>query len=538
MPTNLSVCPNCNNKALKLLLVLLFSPVFFYGQSLTGLWTGAISNDSTTVRKDQSFEIALTEYKGKVYGYSRSEFIVDDVLFYVVKRVKGTIDGDMCEVVDDEIIAFNFPTKLDKGVKVTSTFRKNKADNVWQLEGTWKTNATKKFYAVTGKVDLEAEKDLTASKIFPHLEELKLVNDIAFYKEREEGIPVVKIAKPEKIQNSYKEIDNELTQHTGTMAVANKPIVILTTTPNEELPSVTKTVNELPKTKAKEIPENTIAVKPSMPTTKPELNLATVPKPIDEMAIAKTTSDKKESVHTEQEKEIIKKELPEEKTTNIVAKNAPAKSNEQQKQTIPSVVAKTTNQPVDTKKETKAIPVEKSIVKSEVLQQKKTVVSNTPTTATTSLTKPVAIEKQESKPATPITPLIAAPKKTIEEITYSAAVIAGRKSEFTQEVNYQSDSLVLSLYDNGEIDGDTVSVLMNGEVIMASQGLKANAIKKTIYISPKSEDFSLVLFAENLGKYPPNTGLLVVRDGDEVYNLRFSSDFQKNAGIVFRRKKK
>ena len=100
-----------------------------------------------------------------------------------------------------------------------------------------------------------------------------------------------------------------------------------------------------------------------------------------------------------------------------------------------------------------------------------------------------------------------------------------------------SDSLQLSLYDNGEIDGDTVSVFMNGEVLMAKQGLKASAIKKTIYITPGNEDFTLVLFAENLGKYPPNTGLLVVRDGDDVYNLRFSSDFQKNAGIVFKRKK-
>ena len=228
MPISLSVCPNCNNKALKLLIILLLSPVFFYGQTLTGLWTGAISNDSTTVRKDQSFEIALTEYRGKVYGYSRSEFIVDEVLYYVVKRVKGTIEGDVCEVEDDEIIAFNFPTKLDKGVKVTSTFRRNKIDSIWQLEGTWKTNATKKYYAVTGKVDLEEEKDLTASKIFPHLEELKLANNIFFYKEREEGIPIVKIAKPEKTKTSYKEIDNELTQHAGTMAAVSKPILINT----------------------------------------------------------------------------------------------------------------------------------------------------------------------------------------------------------------------------------------------------------------------------------------------------------------------
>ncbi len=92
---------------------------------------------------------------------------MDEVLYYVVKRVKGTIEGDVCEVVDDEIISFNFPTKLDKGVKVTSTFRRNKNDSTWNLEGTWKTNATKKFYTVTGKVGLEEEKDLTASKIFP-----------------------------------------------------------------------------------------------------------------------------------------------------------------------------------------------------------------------------------------------------------------------------------------------------------------------------------------------------------------------------------
>ena len=58
---------------------------------------------TNTVRKDQLFEIALTEYKGKVYGYSRSEFIVNDTLYYILKRVKGTIEGDVCEVTDDEI---------------------------------------------------------------------------------------------------------------------------------------------------------------------------------------------------------------------------------------------------------------------------------------------------------------------------------------------------------------------------------------------------------------------------------------------------
>jgi hypothetical protein len=68
-------------KKLKLLgISLLFPFVFHAQQTLTGLWIGSLSNDSTTVRNDQSYEIALTQYKEKVYGYSRSSFIVNDTL--------------------------------------------------------------------------------------------------------------------------------------------------------------------------------------------------------------------------------------------------------------------------------------------------------------------------------------------------------------------------------------------------------------------------------------------------------------------------
>ena len=128
--------------------------------------------------------------------------------------------------------------------------------------------------------------------------------------------------------------------------------------------------------------------------------------------------------------------------------------------------------------------------------------------------------------------------KKIEELVLQNKMIGGRLSEFSQEVVFKSDSLELSLYDNGEIDGDTVSVYINGELTMAKQGLKASAIKKTIYIQPGEQgDFTLVLFADNLGKFPPNTGLLVVHDGEDIYHLRFSSDLQKSSGIVFKRKK-
>ena len=133
-----------------------------------------------------------------------------------------------------------------------------------------------------------------------------------------------------------------------------------------------------------------------------------------------------------------------------------------------------------------------------------------------------------------IPPVITTPVTKIPE---AAAFVATRKTIAPQIVNFSADSLELALYDNGEVDGDTVSVLLNGEVILAKQGLKTVAIKKTIYIPPGTNEIILVLYAENLGKYPPNTGLLIVHDNEEVYQIRFSADLQQNAAIIFRRKK-
>ena len=57
-------------------------------------------------------------------------------------------------------------------------------------------------------------------------------------------------------------------------------------------------------------------------------------------------------------------------------------------------------------------------------------------------------------------------------------------------------------------------------------------------IDPKRDDpKKLKLYADNLGLYPPNTGLLVVRDVDDIYNIRFSSDLQKSSGVLFRKKR-
>lgn len=565
MPAWSSIKAIPSSKALRLSILLVLLPLVFQAQTLTGLWTGALHNDSNTVRRDQSFEIALTEYNGKVYGYSRSEFIVDDTLYYILKRVKGTIEGDICEVKDDEIISYNFRGKLDKGIRVTSTFRRNQGDSTWYLDGTWKTNATKKYYSVSGKVNLSNEKDLTVSKLFPHLEELNLAAEVAFYAERPETAPVVKIAKPEKLQPAYSISKEALTLAANPVPVsaqpadaaisekavesvyavkkpgidpggtATKEIVIgqaaitpaaTTAALNQpaaaSVDAVKKAGAELPKTTVHEISTSTAAVQPGAPAAN-TIRQTVIKEPVKTSPAAPAPDKNLASVSATRNTMAAGGQ---EKVQGITAK---------QKNTTPAISkanAQTAVQKQPVTNQSKSWPAATTTAASET----KPSAPADQAIPSVQKTAPDRINQGDKKlsiaePA----PLVKTP---VADITEKAAVIAGRKSEFTQIVNFKSDSVVISLYDNGEIDGDTVSVFLNGEMLLAKQGLKSSAIKKTIYINQGgTEDFTLVMFAESLGKYPPNTGLLVIRDGDDVYNLRFSSDFQKNAGIVFRKKK-
>ncbi|HKO80013.1 MAG TPA: hypothetical protein VJU78_06455 [Chitinophagaceae bacterium] len=472
-------------KTLKLLVFLLFIPLVFHAQkSLTGLWVGTLSNDSTTVRKDQSFEIALTQYKEKVYGYSRMNFIINDTLYYIVKRVKGTIENDICEVTDDDIITHNFPRRPDKGVKLISTFRRNLQDSVWRLDGEWKTTESKRhrYYSISGKISLKSEPDIEKSKIFPHLEELKLADDIAFYKEskkaNQQSVAAnqnVSIADTKSINNNKKEEKKQSAESAIAKTEIQKSSAPLLTT-NTTVQQHKKDPND----------------KNSINEIKTQENIAkrNETTPVSEEAVAFTG--------------IKKSDLP--------ASNLPVEQKKNVTGNIPKPEVK--NQGANVK-------VNEAVA---VISEPKTEIKKTdPAIIAKSNEETKIINKDISRPEV--------------KSSFAAAFVQQRKTVAPQILEFKSDSLELKLYDNGEIDGDTVSILLNGEILLAKQGLKTSAIKKTIYIQPGSDEITLVLYAENLGKYPPNTGLLVVHDGEDMYQVRFSADLQQNAAIVLRRKK-
>jgi hypothetical protein len=119
-----------------------------------------------------------------------------------------------------------------------------------------------------------------------------------------------------------------------------------------------------------------------------------------------------------------------------------------------------------------------------------------------------------------------------------AAALEKRETEVIRNILFTSDSLLLSIYDNGTVDGDTVSVVVNGNVIVAKKGISASPIRTTLYITREMGDsLQLVMYAENLGAIPPNTGVLVIQDGSIRNEIRFAGDLRKSSAVVLKRKR-
>ena len=113
-----------------------------------------------------------------------------------------------------------------------------------------------------------------------------------------------------------------------------------------------------------------------------------------------------------------------------------------------------------------------------------------------------------------------------------------RENVLIQEIEVDSDSLKVDFYDNGEIDGDSISVFFNNQLLSFSQKLSTRSLHFDIGIDTTKELNELSMFADNLGTIAPNTALMIVTDGTNQHEIRLSSSFEKNATVRIRRKKR
>lgn len=106
-----------------------------------------------------------------------------------------------------------------------------------------------------------------------------------------------------------------------------------------------------------------------------------------------------------------------------------------------------------------------------------------------------------------------------------------RRSELVKTFDTKEDSVKLVLYDNGEIDGDTVTVFVNGTIVINRLGLSARPFEMYIPIAKDGAVQVIELMANNLGSIPPNTAYMQVWEKDKKHELRVASDLNTNARI-------
>jgi hypothetical protein len=351
--------------------ILMFSLSCFAQKKVGGFYKGTLFNDST--KMVQQYELALAEYRGKIMGYAYVTFVANDTFYYGIRKIKAKIVGDDLIVEDDKMIANNFPESPAKHVNRTVTIPFNGQDSLVSVNGRWKTNQTKIYYAVPGSVEASKSNDSSGSALFAHLKELNLM-------------------------------------------------------PNENNYVATETKSKEKDNKVKE-------------------------KVKDQSAVSKTEVKSKENkIKTERKTGIAETEV---------------KVKEDKTKIEPGTVAS------------------------------KTVVSKNNVPAVLSYVE--------------------------------------RKDHLQQTVEIASDSLFLSFYDNGVVDGDSISVYLNDQPVISNTKLTSVATKKTIYVGGMNE-VKLLLVAENLGTIPPNTGLLVIWDGNKTYQINFTADMQTNASIILKQK--
>jgi len=130
------------------------------------------------------------------------------------------------------------------------------------------------------------------------------------------------------------------------------------------------------------------------------------------------------------------------------------------------------------------------------------------------------------------------PAKKDEPIIASSLKFEERVNTVLKTIAIKNKTFTVDFYDNGEIDGDSISVFYNGKLVLSHKMLSYKAITLTLTIDPDREVNELVMYADNLGEIPPNTALMIVHDGDNRYEQRIESDLGRNGTIRFSYKPK
>ena len=112
-----------------------------------------------------------------------------------------------------------------------------------------------------------------------------------------------------------------------------------------------------------------------------------------------------------------------------------------------------------------------------------------------------------------------------------------RENILSKEIIVDTDSLKVDFYDNGEVDGDSISIFYNNQLIAFNRMLSTRSVHFDLVLDSTKEVNEISMFADNLGSIPPNTALMIVTAGKKRYEVSMTSNLQQNALLRIKRKK-
>jgi len=216
------------------------------------------------------------------------------------------------------------------------------------------------------------------------------------------------------------------------------------------------------------------------------------------------------------------------KPNNAVTKNIPSKP------PVSNPTAKTAT----------PAPINKPKAGAPVVKPKTGITAVKPKTQTTTNTAKTTIPPRRNNidvPKVKDSLTVKAPdiknQATVKPPVVLADVLKTRTNELMKSLVVHDPDVTVKLYDNGEIDDDTISVFFDNKLVLSKKKLTASPLTVKLKMDEQDANHELVMVAENLGRIPPNTSLMIVEAGEQRFEVRITSNEQKNAMVRFRYEK-
>lgn len=110
-----------------------------------------------------------------------------------------------------------------------------------------------------------------------------------------------------------------------------------------------------------------------------------------------------------------------------------------------------------------------------------------------------------------------------------------RNTKLKAIVEVESEDINLEFYDDNQVDGDTITVYFDNQLLIYKKQLSFSPLKCTVKIK-RNKNHELIMFADNQGTFGENTAKLVVYEDGKVREISMHSNMQASQSLLFRRK--